>query len=384
MVREDGRLASANVLYLDDLGEVDPGLSGAEVEDLLPTKANLGWAFRTWLAGRVHDDDVIVVFYAGHAVAIPPHATDDAQAGHPARAFLLPADARLSQCERTGWRLDEAIDPWASTGRNPIVCWLDTSLHGRGRSSRRPRTGQAETTGRPFAPAEPRPLAGRDRLARRRGPARRGSHGGRRVQPLHRGLCAGLGTPARPANLLACLDALLHDPALTRPGVPDARRDRSQPEPLVIAAPAAGAWPSASSSSSAAMPAASRRSRITTDGDRMITGAQGLHHQGLARRRPDRAAGRFRAPGRRDLPRREPRRPLARQRRRLGRLRLRNLVHDLEVPTGPVHDARGRLRRVSAGRRAPGLARRRRRKLALADRRPRHRGQAAFRRKPRA
>src|SRR5262249_52433840 len=58
-----------NVLVLDDEGQPQPGSdSGAKV---LPTRANLDWAFKEWLARRVRPRDVIVVYFAGQAVALP-------------------------------------------------------------------------------------------------------------------------------------------------------------------------------------------------------------------------------------------------------------------------------------------------------------------------
>src|SRR5512135_3606099 len=120
-----------NVLRLDDLGQPKPGPDPEQVMDLLPTRANLEWAFQVWLGTRVKPDDLVVVMFAGQAVALPPGPND--LPGSPGRHYLLPSDARAAQWDKTGWRLDEAIDEIAARGNNPIVCWLDTSVCGRGR-----------------------------------------------------------------------------------------------------------------------------------------------------------------------------------------------------------------------------------------------------------
>ncbi len=335
-----------HVLYLDDLGDVDPGLAGAEVVDLLPTKANLGWAFRTWLAGRVHDGDVIVVFYAGHAMALPPHASDETQPAHPARACLLPADARLSQCERTGWRLDEALDHWASGGRNPVVCWLDTSLHGRGR--RLPPasgTGSASEPGSesktPSAAVSLLPSLVRwpgvtAWLAAEGRPAEEANVAGA-LSPFTAAVCAGLGTPERPANLLGCLDALMHNPALRDQGFrmlggidPNLslwssrarRRGLAHRELILQRGHAGGITAMALTADGDRLITAAKDSTIKVwrVADRTVLRADSAHLVGVTCLdvSPD---GRWLASGDGS-----------------GRLRLRDLAGDVEVPTGPVHE----------------------------------------------
>jgi len=330
-----------NVLLLDDNGDVDPGLSGAEAVDLLPTKANLGWAFRTWLAGRVHDDDVIVVFYAGHAAALPPQEADDRETGHPARALLLPIDARFSQCERTGWRLDEALDRWASSGRNLIVCWLDTSLHGRGR--RLPPAGGTEA-GPETPPAGVSLLPSLVRwpgvtawLAAEGRPAEEAKVAGA-LSPFTAALCAGLGTPARPANLLGCLDALLQDRALRDQGFrmlggidPNLslwstrarRRGLAQRTLILQRGHAGGITAIAPTMDGARLITAAQDSTIKVwrVADRTVLRADSAHLVGVTCLDVS-ADGRWLASGDGS-----------------GRLRLRDLVRDIEVPTGPVHES---------------------------------------------
>ncbi len=127
-----------NVLLMDDMGQPTPDAASGPLENLLPTRANLDWAFKEWLGPRVKPDDTVVIYYAGQAVASPPRTDDPLES--PVRSYLLPIDALSGRWEKTGWQLDEAIDPIAATGRNPVVCWLDTSLMGAGGVSMTRRT----------------------------------------------------------------------------------------------------------------------------------------------------------------------------------------------------------------------------------------------------
>jgi WD40 repeat protein/uncharacterized caspase-like protein len=330
-----------NVLLLDDSGDVDPGLAGAEPVDLLPTRANLGWAFRTWLAGRVHDDDVIVVFFAGHAVGLPAQEAGDAEAVHPARGVLLPIDARYSQCERTGWRLDEALDHWASTGRNPIVCWLDTSLHGRGRRLP-PADGTGAGPGTP--PAGPSLLPGLVRwpgvtawLAAEGRPTEEPKMAGA-LSPFTAAICAGLGTPARPVNLLGCLDAVLKDPTLREQGfrmlggidpnlglwaAHTRHRGLAERKLILQRGHAGGITAIAHTTDGARLITAAQDSTIKVwrVADRSVLQADSAHLVGVTCLDVS-ADGRWLASGDGS-----------------GQLRLRDLVRDAEVPTGPVHES---------------------------------------------
>src|SRR5205823_14921123 len=93
-----------NILLMDDLGQAEPGAASERIEDLLPTRANLDWAFRLWLGARVRPDDRLVVFYAGQSIALPP--APSAPPGTPGRTFFLPVDADLGQPALTGGPLD--------------------------------------------------------------------------------------------------------------------------------------------------------------------------------------------------------------------------------------------------------------------------------------
>src|SRR5262249_40933117 len=177
------------------------------------TRANLDWAFKHWLADRVRPDDTVLVFFAGHALGLPVAA--DAPAGTPARDYLLPVDARSLQWDKSAWSLDEAIDGIASTGKNPVVCWLDPSLSGRGQPVIKAGDSQPSATSL------------LQKLARWPGvtawiaadgkPSVEASAVGE-LSPFTAALLQALGTVERPSSLHACLDRMNHDPALAAQG----------------------------------------------------------------------------------------------------------------------------------------------------------------------
>src|SRR5205823_1074316 len=61
-----------HVLLMDDGGAASPGDAAGPSADLLPTQKNLDWAVRNWLRPRARGDDVVVIYFAGQAVALPP------------------------------------------------------------------------------------------------------------------------------------------------------------------------------------------------------------------------------------------------------------------------------------------------------------------------
>src|SRR5512135_1205739 len=202
-----------NVLRLDDLGQPKPGPDPEQVTDLLPTRANLEWAFQVWLGTRVKPEDPIVVMFAGQAVALPTGPND--LPGSPGRHYLLPSDARAAQWDKTGWRLDEAIEEIAARGNNPIVCWLDTSVCGRGRRVVREQGLMPSAT--PMLQALARWPGVTAWLAADGQPAAEAAKVGAH-SPFTAALLGALGTPDRPNNLHTCLNLLNQDPAVTRQG----------------------------------------------------------------------------------------------------------------------------------------------------------------------
>ena len=128
---------SANVLRMDDLGKEDtrstpPNLTPTSEPTL--TRKNLDWADRRLArpAGRVRKDDVVVIYFAGQAVAKTPRAKERPNG----RAYLLPIDARGRETlsgDRMVRSTMRSIRPGGSpkTGAR-VVLWLDTSPYGRG------------------------------------------------------------------------------------------------------------------------------------------------------------------------------------------------------------------------------------------------------------
>jgi WD40 repeat protein len=123
-----------SVLLLTDHGPAELGFddpAGRPVHRR-PTKANLDWGARQWLGSEARPGDVLVVFFAGHALGFPDRPDD--RPGQPPRDYLLPVDARAADVDQTGWKLGDAIDDLARRGEFSIVCLLDTSPAGRVRS----------------------------------------------------------------------------------------------------------------------------------------------------------------------------------------------------------------------------------------------------------
>ena len=209
-----------------------------------------------------------MVYFAGQAIGLPP--PDDAASAGIQRHYLLPIDARPAGWDETGWRLDEAIDGLAATGRNPIVLLLDTSLHGRGK--RVDPSSRFEPSATPFL----------EQLVRWPGVTAWLAADGRPAveatavdehSAFTAALLKGLGTTERPHNLLACLNAMTQEPALAAQGF----------RTLGGIAPGLNLWPA-----SLRREVASERELLlqrghaagvstiafSADGSRMITGGQ--------------------------------------------------------------------------------------------------------------
>ncbi|HEV3121024.1 MAG TPA: WD40 repeat domain-containing protein, partial [Isosphaeraceae bacterium] len=204
-----------NVLLLQDAGAELPGQGPDQLADLKPTRENLEWAFSTWLKSRLEPGDLVLFAFAGQAAALKPAA--NAPLGTATRASLLPIDAQATDLAGTGWSLERSLDAFASSGRNPVICWLDTSLLGRGDHPQ------------PIPGTDPDASAGRwlSSLARWPGvsvwlaadlhSAAEGTQLSER-SPFARAVFQALGTPRQPANLLSCLDHLNRDRPLRKQG----------------------------------------------------------------------------------------------------------------------------------------------------------------------
>jgi WD40 repeat protein len=205
-----------HVLLLTDRKPEDLGFANPDrrPEHRSPTKNALERAAREWLGSKAGPGNILVVFFAGHAVSLP--STSDDPPGRPPRDYLLPIDARESDLETTGWRLGEAIDGAAARGDASVVCLLDTSPLGRLRSP-----GIISRQNAHGAPGE-RMLEGVVRwpgvtawLGATDKPSGETADGD---GFLTRALIEGLGGRREPRNLLACLDRLRREPTLAGQG----------------------------------------------------------------------------------------------------------------------------------------------------------------------
>ena len=206
---------SRDVLLLQDAGQAKPGPARDQVVDLRPTRANLRWALEEWVNARSRPGDVVAVYFAGQAVGLAPEP--DARPGSPGRQYLLPIDARAADLDKTGWVLEDALAGLAAKGRHPVVCWLDTSLRGRG------------ALGPAIPGSDPSASANRwlNELARWPGvtawlaadgtPAIEAADLNAR-SAFTGALLESLGPPGKADNLLAALDRLRADPAARSQG----------------------------------------------------------------------------------------------------------------------------------------------------------------------
>ncbi|RUL84671.1 caspase family protein [Tautonia sociabilis] len=184
-----------------------------------PSRANLDWALRHWLPDRAGPEDLAVVYFAGRSAEIK--AGPDARPWEASRFVVLPNDARPDDLDTTGFRLDEAIGVLAARQDNPILCWLDTSLSGRGA----PEPG-ADDEGEPgFSPSSSLPwLADLTRwpgvsawLAADGQPAAGPPESGRH-SPFTEALLGGLDAIGPGGSVHECLSRMLADPALIAQG----------------------------------------------------------------------------------------------------------------------------------------------------------------------
>ena len=196
----------SHVLRMDDLGREQPGAPDDPAAYLRPTRANLDWAVVDWLGRRVKPGDVVVIYFAGQAVAKAPRAGDSS-----GRAYLLPIDARGGDVRATGWAPEEALDraKWLAEKQAKVVLWLDTSPLGRGRAG--PATERGGPSGRDWLRALTRWPGVSAWLA---ADGQLGADSGSFVGALQQAS----GGRERAHNLVGTLRGMLDDPAMKRQG----------------------------------------------------------------------------------------------------------------------------------------------------------------------
>lgn len=218
--RDEAGWPDANLLRLEDDGVDAPeDMAAARRQVLKPTRRNLDWAIREWLVPKVAPDDLVVIYYAGQATAVPP--PEGSVFGTPARDGILPADANPNNLGDSTWQLEEALEPLAHRNENPIALWLDTSPMGRGEAVGPAVRGEGGPPG--IDPAWRRMLdrltrwpkvtawmAATDRVSVDRGDGRPG--------PFVAGLLRGLGRSAAPRPMIAALDAVRLEDAAAEGG----------------------------------------------------------------------------------------------------------------------------------------------------------------------
>ncbi len=111
----EAEIGRDHVRLLHDGGDRRPGAGRGPLE---PSAANLRWATGPGL-DRARKGDLVVIAFAGQAAATG------------VREVLLPIDARASDLARSGWTPEAALDDLSGRRGCRVVCWLDTSLHGR-------------------------------------------------------------------------------------------------------------------------------------------------------------------------------------------------------------------------------------------------------------
>src|SRR5262249_46906594 len=113
-----------------DLGNLDHGPVEAPRPNIRPTRANLNWAFETWLPSRIRPDDLVVFYYAGRVGT----AVATSSPLRPSREdyYLLPIDGNHDNMPGSGLVFDHLLDDLVrrTSGRCRVVCWLATTVGG--------------------------------------------------------------------------------------------------------------------------------------------------------------------------------------------------------------------------------------------------------------
>jgi WD40 repeat protein/uncharacterized caspase-like protein len=207
---EQGGWNPSDLLLMDRASQRSHGGPRDRLANLYPSRDNLRWAVQEWLKARAQPNDLIVIYFAGQAVGLPPR--EQAPPGSPGRNYLLPIDARQNNIDGTGWAIEDSLDALAATGTNPVIVLLDTSLEGRGQSVVPPSKDVSSALWLATIARWPTVSAW---LAADGKPAPDGDHD---RSPFSKSLLLALGNPETPRNLVATLGLMGRDPALASQG----------------------------------------------------------------------------------------------------------------------------------------------------------------------
>ena len=207
--RETSGWGDSHLIELDRFGQTDPPRTLQGHLSLTPTRSNLDWAVEQVVAG-VQPGDFVLIYFAGQAGALPADPKKPATSSE--TPLLYAIDARPNDPEGQVWKLDRAVDRLAAKGSISVLCWLDTSLSGRGK-----------TVTNVLAPAHFVPSGRRylDRLTRFPGVSAwmaADGHPAADPSPFRKQVLEALGTAENPANLSTALARLRTNEDLTRQG----------------------------------------------------------------------------------------------------------------------------------------------------------------------
>ena len=203
----------SHLLLLTDFGgSDDPGTVQSPAPNITPTKKNLDWAFREWLAPRAKPGDVIVFYFAGQSRSV-------ASAG-PLRPspeyYLLPTDVHLREPAVPGLVARQGTR-WYTPSKGSIKSsagWA-TAIRPEPAAAREKVSAHRQRRTQPRLASPPRALAGRDRLAGVRRTLPSASRADPAV-PFTQALLAGLGKGDHKHNLTGCLRSLAANLAISR------------------------------------------------------------------------------------------------------------------------------------------------------------------------
>jgi WD40 repeat protein len=198
----------SHMLLLTDFGgNADPGTVQSPEPNITPSKKNLDWAFRQWLAPRAKPGDVIVFYFAGQARFLATGGRSEAPMYE-----LVTTGALGENLSVRGWSLETELDRYAKQGKFQIVCWLGTALRTEPAAVRKGGVPIEQTAlSRDWLRRLARWPGVTVWLASDRAPAKPAADA---ALPFTQALLAGLGKGENKRNLSACLRTLQQNAGL--------------------------------------------------------------------------------------------------------------------------------------------------------------------------